>query len=561
MSPPELLLLTREDARPVAAVPPPQTTTTATRRRRRLTEGGAVFGLAAGLYGALGVWLVLAHNIVFVDTLARTANAYYVIASRDPHLAAVGFVWNPLPSLAMIPLLELRAVEPALLQYGLAGNLVSALVMAGALYQVNRLFFDEGLGRLARLTLTILLALQPMITLYGANGMSEAWFLFALAWSTRRLCRWMRTQQLPDLASCAAGLGVAYLCRHEAMAAAAAVTVLVGWQSWSRAGGLPHRRMRACTDALLVSLPVLTAFVGWALLSWIVVGHPFEVIQSTYSNSALVELNSANLAEATGATAVARVSYFSEQVLWLAPAVALLAPVALLTAIHRTQRHLLAPLAVFGSVLAFQAVVFSHGSTFGWLRYAITAIPLTAILAGMLLAAASRNGIRLLVGLAAVTASVAGCVTSWHPMLDIRLGQEEAVVLQPLLVPERAAPMARATQTRYENEREIAAWLDRQALPEGAVLVDTQNGFPIVVSSEHPKQFVITSDLDFESAVADPAINGVRYLLTQPGPLDALNISRPGIYESGAPFLRRIQDFPPQGVGVPWRVYEVVETF
>jgi hypothetical protein len=27
------------------------------------------------------------------DALSRTANAYYVLYSRDPHLAAIGFIW------------------------------------------------------------------------------------------------------------------------------------------------------------------------------------------------------------------------------------------------------------------------------------------------------------------------------------------------------------------------------------------------------------------------------------------------------------------------------------
>lgn len=39
------------------------------------------------------------------DALSRTANAYYVLYSRDPHLAAIGFIWPQLPSILQLPLL------------------------------------------------------------------------------------------------------------------------------------------------------------------------------------------------------------------------------------------------------------------------------------------------------------------------------------------------------------------------------------------------------------------------------------------------------------------------
>ena len=62
------------------------------------------------------------------DALARTALASYVIQGRQPHLAAIGFVWNPIPSVLEIPfvlLLHLFGLQQ------LAGPAVSAL--AGAL--------------------------------------------------------------------------------------------------------------------------------------------------------------------------------------------------------------------------------------------------------------------------------------------------------------------------------------------------------------------------------------------------------------------------------------------
>src|SRR5690606_5766592 len=65
------------------------------------------------------------------DAVSRVANAFYVLYSRDPHLGAIGFVWNPLPSLLeLLPLLAYPII-PAIATAGLAANLLTALFAAG----------------------------------------------------------------------------------------------------------------------------------------------------------------------------------------------------------------------------------------------------------------------------------------------------------------------------------------------------------------------------------------------------------------------------------------------
>src|SRR5690349_15003216 len=62
-------------------------------------HSGLVFALSLLLYLGAATLLVFGAHVVAADALSRVANAYYTVASRDPHLAAIGFVWNPLPSL------------------------------------------------------------------------------------------------------------------------------------------------------------------------------------------------------------------------------------------------------------------------------------------------------------------------------------------------------------------------------------------------------------------------------------------------------------------------------
>src|SRR5690349_19080871 len=107
-----------------------------TKKDRRLRAGPLVFGSSLLFYLAVSAILVFGANVILGDALARVANAYRILFSRDPHLAAIGFVWSPLPPLAVLPLLPLKSLWPDLVARGFAGNIVTALFMAGAVYQV-----------------------------------------------------------------------------------------------------------------------------------------------------------------------------------------------------------------------------------------------------------------------------------------------------------------------------------------------------------------------------------------------------------------------------------------
>ncbi len=72
----------------------------------------------------------------------------------------------------------------------------------------------------------------------------------------------------------------------------------------------------------------------------------------------------------------------------------------------------------------------------------------------------------------------------------------------------------------FQHDRAVARYLDSLDLPDGAVLSDVAFSYAIVLTSENPKQFVVTSDLDFDQAVADPVQFRVGYVLV-PSPRSA----------------------------------------
>lgn len=116
------------------------------RAGRLLSEPFAAFALPLVAYLIVGALLDFEYHSWIGDAVARMANAFYVLHSGDPHLAALGFVWNPLPSLVQLPILLFTSAWPALVHDMYSASIASAAAMAGAVYQLRCLLNDWGVA-------------------------------------------------------------------------------------------------------------------------------------------------------------------------------------------------------------------------------------------------------------------------------------------------------------------------------------------------------------------------------------------------------------------------------
>jgi putative flippase GtrA len=529
----------------------------------RLTPGGATFLFFLALYLATATWLVFVAHVVIGDAMSRVTNADYVLFSRDPHLAAIGFVWNPLPSLLEMPLLLFKGILPALLQLGFASNLVSAVAMAGAVHQVHTGLADFKVPRSTRLVVTLLFGLHPMIWYYAANGMSEALYIFFLVLAAVQLMRWLQTMNSSNLVGTGLALAAAYLTRYEAAIAAAGVCLLVCLVSLRRAQGDSRSRLAtAATDGFIAVGPFALAFAVWAITSWVIVGSPFEQFASVYGNSSQAAASEAVYGpHLNSGVAVGLIQA------WFLEPMALVAMLAgLAVAIRRRDARVLAILSITLPIYVFVVFGLAHNLLFGWMRFFILVIPASVLTFGAFLSpkprtVRPRQSTRLRYRLtsasrgAFLSVAVLGVALLLTPvaMLNGRIGVEEASVLEPVV----AAHGHGALPVVVSHDAQIASYLDGLNLPPGSVLVDTFLGFPIVANSENQTQFVITSDRDFRSTLSDPAGAGVKYLLVPDprgaaGRLDAINRFYPGIYDTGAGIATLVSQF-----GEGWRLYEV----
>jgi hypothetical protein len=552
-----------------------------------------VFATVTAGYLATAVFLAVGHNLLEGDAVSRVGNAYWVLYSRDPHLAAIGFVWNPLPSLVMLPILLFKGVWPDLARIGFASNVVSAPFMAGMVYQANRYLLESGVRRTARLSLTVLLALHPMILYHGANGLSEAPTLFFLLLAVRYLARWLRAGDLTGLVLAGIGLGFAYLVRYEAAVAASAALALVAMVSFARAArGLRVRLTAAACDLAVAASPFVLTFAYWTAASWIITGHPFEQFSSIYGNSSQARyfhggpapthvvtssglpthlLTSAGLPahplDSTAGQALV-------QVILQQPVLPLAVLVGLLSLWRRRDWATLAAPAMLAAPLAFVIAASTLGAIGLEDRYFIWGVPLGFLMMAEAIPrphgpgrarpapVKARPRQALLRRVPARRAAAVLCTLGVLALLAPSLPLAGWLMLNPKLsYGAGAMQVVLDTHGRtheYLTDREVAAYVDGLHLGPGRVLLDVFTGYSIVLASRNPRQFVITSDRDFNVVLADPAGWHVRYLLVpQNSPLDALTRTYPHMYDTGGGIGTLAREFQNPGDPDVWRLFRV----
>lgn len=524
------------------------------RRVRRHWPAVALFTASAVGYFTIGAVLMLRYNIFEPDAPNRVANAGFALQSRHPHLSAIGFVWNPLPSMVEIPMVWLSQWWPLLKHAGLAGIAQSALFMAGSVTMVRRIADDFAVTAPWRWLAVGGFALNPMIVIYGSSGLSEAAQMFCVLWSVRYLMRWATTQWVGDLAWAGIALGVGYLARYEVVPAAAGAVALVAFVTWRRAPS-PDRWSSTAINIMIVAFPIVTAFLAWGFTGWIINDEFFATLTSQYGNSSQV---AGRLAGGVGDAGTSW-SVIAARLLGMQPLLGVAVAAALVfSALHRRLEPVV-PVVVFGATLVFAALAQHASLTFGWFRFYLLAIPLVICVA----LACHAQG-RRWISRALVTAGVVVSIPVTTPLIldqDIAYGQLEAG-FGSLVDPARHPPAEDPARRRLVSERQLALWFDRQHLPEGSVLMDTFLTWGVWLSSEHPEQFVITSDYDFVAAMNRPWERGVRYIVaTNPehNVPDAINRRHPMLWADGAELAVPVFAIDGSTPEEMFRVYRVVQ--
>ena len=190
----------------------PASKSSARSRRSSASEVAGIALLLAAISAAAVFWCASrGYTLYYGDAEAHWNIARRVLDSRTPGGEQLGTVWLPLPHLLMTPL----AMRDAWWRGGVAGAIPSAasFVLAGVFLfaAARRLYASAAAGA----TAALLFALNPNMLYLQATPMTEAVFAAALAallWSTL----WYRDSQSAwALLAAAAALNAASLTRYE----------------------------------------------------------------------------------------------------------------------------------------------------------------------------------------------------------------------------------------------------------------------------------------------------------------------------------------------------------
>lgn len=464
------------------------------------------FMMVAALGAIFAFWLSFMIEDAIGDAMSRTYAALLVTHAHDPHLAAIGFIWPPLPTMVQIPLLLVTHFA----FYGFSGGLMCALFAGLTAVVLNLILARAGIEGSLRWCALALFFLNPFILFYSANGMSEMPFVFAFVFAVYCFLRWTDNQQMTWLILGGIASAIMVLVRYDAVpfsAAFAAAVALTLVRTRLRRG-----RSQIGANAIVYLTPVAFMTLLWVYFNWQIQHDPLYFLHSEYSNAFLVRDTalSAEVQRLRSSLVVFAV-YLVKITLALSPLLvaALVALFAL--AVRRRNAAYLGLIGLLLVVPAFQALSYRSGQTFGFWRFYITLIPAGLIAATELIRGAGSAKIQRWAYTALVFGLAIGNITTALAMSTVVKPQS---VCNQSATPEQefmrslGHPLRQVDSCR--DEREMATYITAH-IGQRAVLTDV-SGNLVVVFTRRPDLFVLLSDRDFVHIADNPT--PTDYVLT-----------------------------------------------
>lgn len=513
-----------------------------------------LFVLVFAMEFAVGYHYAYTMNYTHSDAMSRVANAFYVLYSRDPHLAAIGFVWNPLPSLADLVVLLLYPFVPSVATHGLAGIAMSAFFAAAT----ASLLLAEGLryrlGYATSLLLALGYCLNPFFFLFGSNGLSDAPFNFFIIWTVMGFARWFHDERPLGLVVASFTLSLAFWTRYEAVpfgfalaVGTMAATLLVHRRDRTRP---PEQRrwkyqwFRGEGSLILLLSPVVYSGLLWVMWNYLIMGNPLYFLNSEYSNVAQAGI----LAENADYTSLMSSPWLA--LLTVARKTAYYAiPLGCIVVLRLFGRRLFrwdlpVLIALFCSIPALQYVMLLKGTSFAWFRYFSYGFPITVAWLPYELSRVKWKATGRLFVIAGLIASAT--------LLSYAM-------TKPDIAPDEHTYLTMSGHYKDQQlEQQMADYFNEQ-MPDAVIMMDSYSAYRIILKSVRPQRYLITSDRMFANAMVDPQAFGVEYILI-PQPTaetegSAINRTYPNLYANGAEWCELYKEFGDNS----WRLYKITD--
>ncbi|MDP2709738.1 MAG: hypothetical protein Q8O56_00845 [Solirubrobacteraceae bacterium] len=463
----------------------------------RWLEGLAIFLVAAGVYFWIGYETVVNDGVVVFDALDRLTRAYMVWHNDPPKLAAIGFVFPPLTTMAFLPFTVIKPVATSLVALPLA----SALFGGSMVVAMNRLLARCSMPGLWRWSLLAIFALNPMLVFYAGNGMSEVIYLALLTFSLYCFMSWLLTSQPRFVVAAALAFSLLVLLRYSfgIWALVIAVAMAVGL---SRRGAANDE-----IEGTLVTYlaPLVYALGAWVLFNWLIVGDPLGWLGS----SGAFAVN-APQADATGGVDVLDVMLHGSQLALGVFALGFVVIPALVLAGLSKRDEMswwLALLAIACIVVLGAGALIEQDLDVLAMR---NALPLLIVcVAGVAWLYRILPGLRTLIWVLAATGLLLTSLGSWTAMQHYPFqGSEQAFVRAIQSGEDQSGTNAiGGFRVGTGPEEQMAAYVNRNVEGSSTILADNAQTFGVILLSGRPQAFfdrVDRGDDAFDETVLRP---------------------------------------------------------
>ncbi len=520
-------------------------------RKRFLSESKILaFGFWI-FYLLCGFYLTLHLHYYAGDALSRVANAYDVLFGRNPHLGAVGFIWNPLPTVFELPIVALHPFFPAVVTKGLAGIVVSGVFGAWGAVHMNRILRNFAVPHTFRLIITCIFALNPLIILYASNGMSDLMLVTCILGTYSGVFDYLSEHSLRRLAAAGIWMAMGLGMRYEAVPFGALAILGMMAGLWGKVDAAHWKGA-----AVILGSPIVFSGGLWIYFNWLIMKNPLYFLDSNYGNLAQTRTGSFLTPSLSSArhSLIGTGAYIFHFSLLFWP-VSLAAAVTALFLVGRW-RDSRAPILMGGALGAITLeIAFAYLGNLGpWDRYFLSFIPdgvLFTAFVGARLQANMHGHWRMVWWTALSLLLLSGDIGTVMALKSPMLGRPDGQVIAAALHGKSMKDISDA----FTAVDPVVQYLD--AHPHLTVLTDSFNAWAITVRSTNFNRFIITADYNFAAILHNPRGRVNAFLVPQPsgvGALNAVNRAWPSLWAGRTRWVTLIKSFPG---GANWKLYAV----
>lgn len=257
-----------------------------------------MFVLVAIFYGWVGYRTTVDSHVVVFDALDRLSRSYLVWHNDPPKLAAIGFVFPPITTIALLPFALVKPFATSLVALPVA----SAVFASATIVMLDRTLARCEIMPMLRIPMLAAFGLNPFWLFYAGNGMSEVVYAFFLAFTLYSFVSWYATTEPRFLIAAGFGLSLLVLVRYAFIIWAALVALLIGVALIRRAA----RRIEVEGSVIAFAAPIVYVLGLWILFNALIIGDPFGWITDTANSAQAINSTGINNSGSLGLDDVAK---------------------------------------------------------------------------------------------------------------------------------------------------------------------------------------------------------------------------------------------------------------